>query len=108
MKRGRPGLLHRALPAGGIAAAAIVLLATLNFFIGHENRSDTQPVKVVDISPVEPESNRDNKLPAIKSGSEIQPDQIELVEILSSDQELDFFEDLEFYAWFAENENITG
>lgn len=36
-------------------------------------------------------------------GIEIRADQLEMVEILASEEQLDLYENLEFYAWLAEN-----
>lgn len=108
LERKRPGLMQWALPAGGIAVAAIVLFVVVNLFTEPENSSAPQLADAVETSADKPEPDIDkNPLPK-NMEKEIQPDQIELVEILSSDQDLNFFENLEFYAWLAENENITG
>lgn len=37
----------------------------------------------------------------------IRPDQLEIVEILTSKEQLDLYENLEFYAWLAENSDIN-
>lgn len=105
----RSGFLQWALPAGGIAVAAIAVFVSFNLITGPENRPAPQLAdNIVTTDNIEPEPDK-NEIPAKKNTeSEIAPDQIELVEILSSDEHLEFFENLEFYAWLAENENITG
>ena len=91
----RHGFMSWALPAGGIAAAALILFAAVNFYSEPGNKTVTQVAadKTVQENP---------------KTYEIKPEQIEFVEILSSDQQLDLYENLEFYAWLSENENIPG
>jgi hypothetical protein len=103
----RPGPVGWALPMGGIAVAVIALFFAVNLFKGLDNNSTSQLAKkITKIS--EHKSVKDNIPPAKNVDIDIEPGQIEFVEILSSDQPLDFFENLEFYAWLAENEDITG
>lgn len=104
LEKKHPGFMQWAFPAGGIAVAAIALFVAVNLFTGSENSSS--PPIVVDRPIDTPEPDKENTLPV--KNIEIEPDQIELVEILSSDEQLDLFENLEFYAWLAENENISG
>ena len=83
------------------------VFVSINLLFGPEEKPTPRladNVAVTDI--IEPDKN---EIPPGKiMEREIEPDQIELVEILSSDEQLEFFENLEFYAWLAENENITG
>ncbi len=108
LEKKRPGFLPWALPVGGIAVAAIVLSVAVNLVTGPANRSTPQSARVVETTVVESASGEKKNFLKENTESKIQADQIELVEILSSDQQLDFFENLEFYAWLAEDENITG
>ena len=109
LERKRPWLIQWALPAGGLAIAALVLLVAINILTGPEYRQSTQ-ITIVDKTSNNTEAvpSEDKTPPIENTDAEIQPGQIELVEILSSDQQLDLFENLEFYAWLSENENITG
>jgi hypothetical protein len=108
LEKKRPGLIGWAFPAGGIAVAIIVLFIAVNLLTGPVTRTTHQPQKIAETPIHEPDSV--NVKPPLKKDTkeEIKPGQIELVEILASDQQLDFYEDLEFYAWLSENENITG
>jgi hypothetical protein len=108
LEQKRPGLMRWVLPVGGVAVAAIVLLLAINLFTGQENITTTQIAEVVKTAIDKPEPEK-VEIPLGKNTEpEIQPGQIELVEILSSDQHMDLFENLEFYSWFAENENMSG
>ena len=107
LEKKRPGIMQWAFPAGGIAAAAVALIVAVNLVTVPENNSNPDTIKFVETVD-KPEPGRDETVITNSNEMEIQPDQIELVEILSSDQQLDFFENLEFYAWLAENEDITG
>ncbi len=78
-ERGRKGIISWFLPAGGIAAAALVMLITLSQFNSTSNDS-----------------------------LEISPEELMLVEMLSDEQQLELYENLEFYTWFAEDENNAG
>jgi hypothetical protein len=108
LKNKRPRPVQWALPAGGIAVAVIALVAAVNLLTGPENRSTTETARIEDTSVYETGSGKDRTQSLENTAAEIQPDQIELVEILSSDQQLDLFENLEFYAWLSENEDVTG
>ncbi|MBN2419225.1 MAG: DUF3619 family protein [Deltaproteobacteria bacterium] len=108
LERKQPVFLKWALPIGGIAVAALVLTVSINLFTGSEKSITRQTVRVVETEAYKPESEEENILLEKDTGPEITPDQIELVEILSSEQQMDLFENLEFYAWLAENEDITG
>ena len=102
-----PGILHWALPAGGIAVAAIAVFVSFNLLTGPEERVIPRLADNLAVTDtIEPEKN--TILTEKIAEREIEPDQIELVEIFCSDEQLEFFENLEFYAWLAENENITG
>jgi hypothetical protein len=109
LEKKQPGFMHWAFPVGGIAVAALALFVTINLFTGPENNQNPELANN-DVETVieKSEPDKENTLPVKDIESEIEPDQIELVEILSSEEQTDFFENLEFYAWLAENENISG
>jgi len=109
LEKKQPGFLRWAFPVGGIAVAAVAIFIAVNLVTGPEKR---QVPKLAndDVETVtdRPEPDNKNTLPVKDIEQEIEPDQIELVEILSSDEQTDFYENLEFYAWLAEDENISG
>ena len=108
LEKKQPGFMQWAFPAGGIAAAVIVLFVAVTLFTGPENRPVTQVTEVVEPPIDRLKPGKDETIQVKDTDMEIQPDQVELVEMLSSDQQLDLFENLDFYAWLAENENISG
>ena len=93
MEHSRKSMASWILPAGSIAAAALVLFIAAGLFNGIENHKS----QITDIN-----TTVDNEF------LEISPEELMLVEMLSDDQELDLFENLEFYTWFAEDENNAG
>lgn len=116
MEPDRAGFASWGFTLGGIAAAAIVVLIAVNIFTGSGGKQPSKPANVPEY--VSSKSESGNSISSQTGGEEflhaknddmaIDPHQLVLIDILSDDQDLDLFENIEFYTWVSENENTAG
>ncbi|MCP3933529.1 MAG: hypothetical protein GY705_31055 [Bacteroidetes bacterium] len=98
LHKGKSRWISFGLPIGGLATAAIAVYFAITFYTVQDMKPNNLDLKVLNNKIAVKKSNK-----AISPEMKIQPSQVELVEIFTEDPKLEFFKDIEFYTWLAEN-----
>ncbi len=117
LEQKRRGWMLRKFHLSWVTVAILVMIVAVNLFNTGDNKQTPQLAKKAESTQVTTESKVISEPPAfiennpaekIENKMEIMPDQVALIEMLADEEELELYENMEFYSWIAEGANLSG
>ncbi len=117
LDQARRGWILRHIPVGWVAASILLIVIAATLLTTNHSKHGSSLVKRVEKNDVTTESKVvaeqtliAKKKPVESAGNEMEigPDQIALIEMLADENEVDLYENIEFYTWIAEETGSSG